>query len=163
MTFILIDRRKAVKGKSTNNRQKLIKRVKNFIKISVPQNIGQGGVTGANSKGASPVKVTGNALEEPWMCYTQSGESTEVFIGNDQYDRGDEIKSEGGGQGQGAGQNAGQGDGGEDDFIVNVARDEFLDLFFEDLNYYDVNLLCYIKNNFFYIPYKTSYLFHDRL
>ena len=50
MAFILIDRRKAGQGKSSENRQKLIKRIKSFIKSSVPQNIGQGGVSGTKAK-----------------------------------------------------------------------------------------------------------------
>lgn len=129
MPFIFIDRRKAGKGKSSPNRQKLIKRIKSFIKTSLPQNIGQGGVSGQNARSASPVKVAGSALEEPWFAYSSDGEHTAIIIGNDKYNRGDEIpipESEEGGGG------AGPGDAGEDDFVVNIARDEFLDLFFED-------------------------------
>ena len=129
MPFILIDRRKAGSGKSSPNRQKLIRRVKSFIKSSVPQNIGQGGVSGANAKNASPVKVAGAALEEPWFAYSRDGEHTAVIIGNTEYDRGDEIDIPSSDEGGGG---AGPGAAGEDDFIVNVARDEFLDLFFED-------------------------------
>jgi uncharacterized sporulation protein YeaH/YhbH (DUF444 family) len=130
MPFIFIDRRKAGKGKSTPNRQKLLKRVRSFIKTAQPKNIGQGGVTGSGAKPTSPVKVTGSALEEPRFAYAKGGEQTIIIIGNDEYDRGDDIEipdEDGGGSG-----GAGQGDSGEDDFIVNVAKDEFLDLFFED-------------------------------
>lgn len=129
MPFIFIDRRKAGKGKSSPNRQKLIRRIKSFIKTSVPQNIGQGGVSGANAKHASPVKVAGEALEEPWFAYARNGQRTAVIIGNNEYDRGDEIDIPEEDESQGG---AGQGDVGEDDFVVNIARDEFLDLFFED-------------------------------
>lgn len=129
MPLILVDRRKAGKGKSSPNRQKLIKRIKSFIKSSVPQNIGQGGVSGQNAKNASPVKVAGAALEEPWFAYSRDGEHTAVIIGNNEYDRGDEIEIP---QEDGSSNSGGPGDSGEDDFIVNIARDEFLDLFFED-------------------------------
>lgn len=129
MPFILVDRRKAGGGKSSPNRQKLIKRIKSFIKSSVPQNIGQGGVSGQNAKNASPVKVAGAALEEPWFAYSRDGEHTAVIIGNNEYDRGDEIEVP---QEDGSSNSGGPGDNGEDDFIVNIARDEFLDLFFED-------------------------------
>jgi uncharacterized sporulation protein YeaH/YhbH (DUF444 family) len=129
MPFIFIDRRKAGSGKSSPNRQKLIRRIKAFIKTSQPNNIGQGGVAGTNSKSSSPVKVAGQALDEPWFAYSKEGEHTIVIIGNREYDRGDEIEipeeEEGGG-------GAGPGENGEDEFVVNVARDEFLDLFFED-------------------------------
>jgi uncharacterized sporulation protein YeaH/YhbH (DUF444 family) len=134
MPFIFIDRRKTGGGKSTSNRQKLLRRVRGFIKTSIPQNIGQGGVSGGGSKPASPVKVANSALEEPWFAYSNNGEHTAVIIGNDEYDRGDEIEIPGGeGEGDGTGNGAGNGsENGEDDFIVNVARDEFLDLFYED-------------------------------
>jgi uncharacterized sporulation protein YeaH/YhbH (DUF444 family) len=133
MSFILIDRRKSGKGKSTPNRQKLIKRIKYFVKTSTPQNIGkQGGITGnsgMSSGGSSPIKVAGKALEEPFFCYGLQDAKTLVLIGNTEYDRGDEIHiSEEERQGRGGG----QGEGGEDDFVVNIARDEFLDLYYED-------------------------------
>ena len=129
MPFIFIDRRKAGRGKSSNNRQKLIRRVKGFIKQSLPSNIGHGTVAGHGGAPSSPVLVAGKALEEPSFVYARrSGESTVILPGNDQFDRGDEIdlSSEEGGTG------GGPGAAGEDDFIVHVARDEFLDLFFED-------------------------------
>lgn len=129
MGFIFIDRRKAGRGKSSPNRQKLIRRIKNFIKTSQPQNIGAGGVSGTAAKNTTPVKVTGAALEEPWFAYSQDGDHTMVIIGNDEYDRGDEIRLPEEEESQGG---SGPGDGGEDEFIVNVARDEFLDLFYED-------------------------------
>ncbi len=133
MSFIYIDRRKAGKGKSTSNRQKLLKRVRSYIKSSIPQNIGAGGVTGTNAAGSSPVKVAAEALDEPFFCYAKDGEEVAIVIGNDQYDRGDEIEFPESGEGEGEGEGeGGQGNGGEDDFIVNVARSEFLDMFFED-------------------------------
>lgn len=132
MPFIFIDRRKAGGGKSTNNRQKLIRRVKGFIKTSVPQNIGAGGVSGSKAKNVSPVKVAGEALEEPWFCYSRDGIETSVIIGNDQYIRGDEIEFPDDANCVAGG----PGDQGEDDFVVNVARSEFLDAFFEDCELY---------------------------
>lgn len=132
MPFIFIDRRKAGGGKSTNNRQKLIRRVRGFIKTSVPQNIGAGGVSGSKAKSMSPVKVAGEALEEPFFAYANDGLETSVIIGNDQYDRGDEIEF----PEEQSGNGAGPGERGEDDFVVNVARSEFLDVFFEDCELY---------------------------
>ena len=129
MPFIFIDRRKAGNGKSSPNRQKLIKRIKTFIKTSQPQNIGQGGVSGVKAKSASPVKVAGAALEEPWFAYGYDGEHTAIIIGNTEYQRGDELEIPTDSDGPGG---AGQGDSGSDDFIVNIARDEFLELFYED-------------------------------
>lgn len=131
MPLIFIDRRKAGKGKSTPNRQKLIKRVRGFVKTATPQAIGASGVGNTGSRNQNnPVKVAAKALDEPFFAYSRGGDLVTVVIGNDHYDRGDEIKmpaedEDGGGGG-------GPGDNGEDEFIVNVASDEFLDLFFED-------------------------------
>jgi hypothetical protein len=133
MPFIYVDRRKAGKGKSSPNRQKLLRRVRSFIKSSNPNNIGSvasGGVSGNGSKSFSPVKVTSDALEEPSFLYARDGDHTMIIIGNKQYDRGDEIEIPEDSQGKGS--KAGQGGSSEDDFIVNVAKDEFFDLFFED-------------------------------
>lgn len=130
MPFIYIDRRKAGRGKSSGNRQKLLKRIKSYIKISSPKNIGSGGVTNSQQS-TSPVKVANSALDEPWFAYASDGERTAVVIGNDQYERGDTIKIPEQQEASGNGNGSGSGNG-EDDFVVNVARDEFLDLFFED-------------------------------
>lgn len=133
MSFILIDRRTAGKGKSLPNREKLIKRVKSFIKQSMPQNVGTGAAGGVNGQSnnnmGSPVKISGQALEEPWFAYARDGERTLIVIGNKEYDRGDEIDIPSEEQSSGGG---GPGDKGEDDFVINIAKDEFFDLFFED-------------------------------
>jgi len=129
MSFIFIDRRRAGKNKSAPNRQRLIKRIRSFIKSSNPQNIGHGPIAGGSNT-TSPVKVAGSALEEPYFAYAQDGYQSMIIIGNTEYDRGDRIdfpEDEDGGAG-----GAGNGDNGEDDFLINIARDEFLDLFFED-------------------------------
>lgn len=129
MPFIYIDRRKAGRGKSAPNRQKLMKRIRNFIKQSKPTTIGTASVANNGNSYSNPVAVAGNALEEPRFAYSKGGTNTMVVNGNPKYQRGDEIDMDGEGQGKGG---AGRGDGGEDDFIVNVASDEFLELFFED-------------------------------
>jgi hypothetical protein len=131
LKFILIDRRKAIRGKSTHNRQKLLRRLRSFIKNSQPQNIGKGANLGSapGTNVTSPIKIAGSALEEPFFAYGQGVEETFILAGNDQYNRGDKIEIE---RGEEGGRGAGPGENGEDDFIINVARDEFLDLFFED-------------------------------
>jgi uncharacterized sporulation protein YeaH/YhbH (DUF444 family) len=156
MTFIFIDRRKAGRGKSSPNRQKLIRRVKSFIKVAQPQNIGTGGISGNGGVGSSPVRVANSALEEPWFAYANDGENTSIIIGNTEYDRGDEIdipEDEDGSPG------GGPGDKGEDDFVVNVARDEFLDLFFEDCELPNLTNEKYtdkLDNKFQHAGFSTS-------
>lgn len=131
MPFIYVDRRKAGKGKSAPNRARLLKRIRQFIKNSSPQSLGKGGVANVYASGKAnnnPVKIAGNALEEPWFAYDKGGDTLIVLPGNPTYDRGDHIPMPGEEQCGGGG----PGEGGEDDFVVNVASNEFLDLFFED-------------------------------
>lgn len=133
MPFIYVDRRKADKNKSAPNREKLLKRIRSYIKNSNPQSVGSGGVAnvyGAGRAQNNPVKITSSALEEPWFAYARGGDTLMVLPGNTTYDRGDEIPFDG--EGEGAGSGGSPGDGGEDEFVVNVAANEFLDLFFED-------------------------------
>lgn len=140
MTFIFVDRRQTGRGKSLNNRQKLLKRIKESIKSSKPSDIDTGGIRisgqphGTQSF-TNPIKVTRAALSEPTFHYdTQSGEYDVVLFGNDHWLKGDRFPvrshnedEDGIGEGE-----VGQGDDGEDDFIINISRTEFFDVFFED-------------------------------
>lgn len=134
-TFIFVDRRKTGRGKSINNRQKLLDRIKESIRSTKPQDIDAGGVKAAGNKSPSksftnPVKIARDALHEPTYHYDMhSGEQEVVLIGNDTFERGDPFPVSGEGEGRGG---AGPGDRTEDDFIVNISRDEFFDVFFEE-------------------------------
>jgi uncharacterized sporulation protein YeaH/YhbH (DUF444 family) len=137
-TFIFVDRRKTGRGKSLNNRQKLLKRVKDSIKNAKPEDIDAGGVGKAGGpQGAgnytNPVKVARHALSEPTFHYDPNiGEREIVLIGNDHWLKGDEFPINPSGGSGGRGNGNGPGEEGEDDFIVNISRSEFFDVFFED-------------------------------
>lgn len=134
-TFIFVDRRKTGRGKSVNNRQKLLRRIKESIKLSRPEDIDAGGVkkSGAGSSAntyTNQIKVAKNALAEPTFSYSQDqGVREVILIGNDQWLKGDEFPIQREGSGGGG---SGPGEDGEDDFIVNISRSEFFDVFFED-------------------------------
>jgi uncharacterized sporulation protein YeaH/YhbH (DUF444 family) len=132
--LIYIDRRKAGRGKSLPNRQLFIRRIREFIKKSRPQNIGTGSVGKTSSQQSNPVKVAAEALEEPRFVYhPNTGDNVWIINGNPKFMRGDEIDlDQQGSGGQGTGKGAGSGGSGEDDFVINIAADEFFDLFFED-------------------------------
>lgn len=136
-TYIYVDRRKTGKGKSSGNRQRLLDRIKDTIRSAKPDDIASGGVKGTSPGFSNPVRVARDALHEPTFHYAlRSGVNEIIFIGNDQWERGDEWQiqyDEGGGGG------AGQGGGGEDDFIINISRDEFLNIFFEDCELPDMH------------------------
>jgi uncharacterized sporulation protein YeaH/YhbH (DUF444 family) len=136
-TFIFIDRRKTGRGKSLNNRQKLLERIKESIRSAKPDDIDAGGVsaTGGVAKKtlSNPIKIAKSALHEPTYHYEPyTGEIEVVLIGNDRWERGDKFPVNGEGSGGGSGEGAGEGEDGEDDFIINISRSEFFDVFFED-------------------------------
>lgn len=136
-TFIFVDRRKTGRGKSLNNRQKLLDRIKESIRSAKPEDIG-GSVKGAVNSHSSrnlvnPVKIARDALHEPTYHYApNAGHRDVVLVGNDHWERGDKFPVDGGGSGKGNGNGAGPGEDSEDDFIVNISRSEFFDVFFED-------------------------------
>jgi len=136
-TFIFVDRRKTGRGKSLPNREKLLKRIKDSIKAAKPEDIDAGGVKGnqtATKQMANPVKVARDALAEPTFRYASgTGEHEVVLPGNDRWLKGDEFPLDGDGDGSG-GSSAGSGPGedGEDDFVINISKQEFYDVFFED-------------------------------
>lgn len=135
-TYIFVDRRKTGRGKSLPNRQRLLRRIKDAIRQSKPQDIDAGGVKnmGNGSGPANPVAVTRDCLHEPTFHYDgNSGEYDVVLIGNDQWERGDDFPIDSGGdEGRGSGAGSGGGEDSEDDFVVNVSREEFFNVFFED-------------------------------
>ena len=130
-TYIFVDRRKNGKGKSLPNRQRLLRRIKDAIRSARPIDIDSGGVKNNNNSSVNPVKVTKDCLSEPSFSYAGgTGEYDVVLIGNDIWERGDEFPTAG--EGEGGGSGGGPGEDGEDDFVVNVSRDEFFNVFFED-------------------------------
>lgn len=131
-SYIFIDRRETGHGKSLGNRQRLLRRIKDAIRQSKPKDIDVGGVKGMGASGASTanaVKVTKHTLSEPTFHYaSHTGEHNKVLIGNDEWERGDDFPINTDGESIMA---AGNGEDSEDDFIVNVSRDEYLNVFFE--------------------------------
>lgn len=132
-SYIFVDRRKTGRGKSIPNRQRLLRRIADAIRAAKPKDIDSGGVksmgTGVGSS-ANPVKVAKHSLHEPSFHYAHNtGKHDVVLIGNDQWERGDDFPMSGEEEAAGG---RGRGEGSEDDFIVDVSRDEFFNVFFED-------------------------------
>ncbi len=132
-TIIYVDRRKSVSQKSSPNRERLLRRIKAAIKAATPNSIGSVAVSSATNNQQNPISVAKSVLHEPRFMYAKSDGVFDVVLpGNDQFERGDIIKSSSSSGGSGGnGNGAGSGDG-EDDFIVEVSTQEFQDAFFED-------------------------------
>jgi uncharacterized protein len=129
----IIDRRKNIKGKSTNNRQKFLKRVEDQIKKAIPDILSQESIKDSNTGGSVKVPVRG--LDEPSFRHDpKSGKKFIVKPGNDKYNEGDKIpKPKEGGEGSGRGKGSNSPEVTQDEFTVVLSREEFLKYFFEDL------------------------------
>lgn len=127
-----IDRRLNSKGKSTVNRQRFLRRYKSQIKKAVSDAISERSVTDVET--GEKVSIPTRDISEPVFHTSKGGKRDTVHPGNDQFSRGDKIKRPEGGQSKGGGEGEASDQGeGEDDFVFQISKDEYLDLLFEDL------------------------------
>lgn len=129
---IIIDRRQNPKGKSTENRVKFLKRIKEAIKDALPEMTRNRGLRDLDSSGGE-VRVSRRLLDEPHFRHGGGGIKDIVAPGNKEYVAGDTIKKPPQQGGGGGGKQAGNDGSGEDDFVIEISREEFLEYFFEDL------------------------------
>jgi len=134
LTSVIVDRR-AQKGKSTANRQRVLKRLDGALKAQLGKLIARHKLRDP----AQPAEVTierKDASEPRLILDPASGSSGRIIPGNDKYRIGDKIaNSSSDGQG-GGGNGPGAGDGDSDDedtFRFVLSRTEYLSLLFEDL------------------------------
>src|SRR6185437_13523791 len=84
------------------------------------------------------VAIPTRGISEPLFHHNRrTGRTDHVVPGNKEYVRGDEIPRPQGGEGQGGREGSPDGSG-EDSFEFTLSRDEFLDMFFEDLELPDL-------------------------
>jgi uncharacterized sporulation protein YeaH/YhbH (DUF444 family) len=126
----LIDRRIQGKNKSAINRKRFLQRHKAQIKEAVNRAVKRRSITDIeNGEHISiPVKDT----NEPSFGHAAGGVREQVFPGNSEYLKGDQVQRPGGGGG--GGDRAGNDEQtSEDDFAFELTREEFLNYVFEDL------------------------------
>jgi uncharacterized sporulation protein YeaH/YhbH (DUF444 family) len=128
----IIDRRLAGKNKSIGNRERFMRRYKDKIKEAVRRAVD--GRSIRDLERGEEVRIPKKDLSEPVFHHGQGGIRDMVHPGNQDYVRGDRIKRPqgGGGSGSGKGQASDQGEG-EDDFSFALSREEFMQVFFDDL------------------------------
>ncbi|MGF1768975.1 YeaH/YhbH family protein [Enterovibrio makurazakiensis] len=128
-----IDRRLNGKNKSTVNRQRFLRRHKRQIKESIADAVNQRSITDVDS--GESITIPSRDIREPTFRQGKGGQRDAVHPGNDQFITGDRIeRPPGGGGGGGAGEGQASPDGeGQDDFVFQISKDEYLDLLFEDL------------------------------
>jgi len=141
MAHIIIDRRKNTKGKSTQNRQRFFKRVKDQVRDAVKKTIRDGNVGDIINSKEKKVKIPGKGLNQPTFRHDQKGGVKDfVSPGNKQFNQGDRHdRHDRPPEGDGAGGKKASKDGeGEDEFSFHLTKEEFLDLFFQDLELPDM-------------------------
>ncbi|MBS1136975.1 MAG: hypothetical protein H6R11_929 [Proteobacteria bacterium] len=128
--FQIVDRRFDSKKKSTVNRQRFFRRFRGQIRKAVSDAISGRSVTDIDN--GESISIPAKDLSEPQFAQDHEGIWENVYAGNDQFHSGDEVpRPLGGGRGSGSGAS----DSGEsqDEFVFQLSREEFLDIFFDDL------------------------------
>lgn len=133
MANTIIDRRKNPGSKSSDNRQKFIKRTKKEIRKSIHDTLGKRSIKGSGD--AQDVVITRKGIDEPQFNHNpQSGSRDIVLPGNKDFVEGDLLQKPKGGKGQGGGEGEASNEGmGEDEFGFALSNDEFVNILFEDL------------------------------
>ena len=127
----IIDRRFDSKKKSTVNRQRFMRRFKRQIRRAVADAIDDRSIRDLDS--GEEIAIPTKDLSEPSFQQGREGVWEQVFSGNDRFSTGDQIdRPLGGGAGGGGGKASNEGES-EDDFVFHLSREEFLNIFFEDL------------------------------
>ena len=129
----IIDRRLAGKNKSIGNRERFLRRYKEQVKEAVKRAIDGRGIR--DIERGEDIRIPKKDISEPVFGHGQGGLREVVHPGNREYVQGDRIEKPKGGQGgggSGRGQASDQGEG-EDDFVFALSKDEFMQVFFEDL------------------------------
>jgi uncharacterized sporulation protein YeaH/YhbH (DUF444 family) len=127
-----IDRRLDGKNKSSVNRQRFIRRFKSQIKKAVTEAMNGRSITDIDN--GEKVNIPARDLSEPVFGHGPGGRREAIHPGNQEFVPGDRIaRPPGGGSGGAGGGQASNSGEGEDDFVFELSREEFLELFFEDL------------------------------
>ena len=130
MALQIIDRRLAGKNKSVGNRERFVRRYKEQIAEGVRRAIAKRDIR--HIEQAENITIPRKDIGEPVFRHGPGGIRDTVHAGNKDHVRGDRIARPQGGAG-GAGSQAGDGGEGEDDFTFTLTKEEFMELFFEDL------------------------------
>ncbi len=129
---MIIDRRLNDRNKSASNRQRFIRRYKAQLRRAVTDAVAERSIT--DMEQGADVGIPVRDISEPQFGMGPGGDRDFVLPGNREYSRGDRLPKPqgGGGKGDGSGQ-SGDGGGEEDQFTFTLSKEEFMNLFFDDL------------------------------
>lgn len=126
----VIDRRLNGKNKSAMNRQRFIERFKGQIKKAVVDAMAGRSIT--DIERGEKINIPTRDISEPNFGHGAGGRREIIAPGNTDFVTGDRMPRPMGG-GSGGGGKASRDGEGEDEFAFHLSREEFLELFFEDL------------------------------
>jgi uncharacterized sporulation protein YeaH/YhbH (DUF444 family) len=133
VAFYIVDRRLNPGSKSLENRQRFLRRAKALVQGAVKKSSQNRDIKDVLEGGEVSIPLDG--MDEP-RFRREGGTRDMVLPGNKKFIEGDILPRSGGGGG-GKQKDAGQGDS-EDAFRFVLSRDEFVDLFLDDLELPDL-------------------------
>ena len=129
MALQIIDRRLAGKNKSVGNRERFLRRFKQQISEAVRRAVSDRDIR--EIERGENIVIPKKDISEPVFHHARGGIQDTVHPGNKEYLRGDHIARPK--HGSGSGSQAGDSGEGEDSFVFTLSKDEFMQLFFDDL------------------------------
>lgn len=132
----IVDRRLNPGGKSFTNRQRFLRRAERMIKRAVHEASRGRSIEDLESPGEISIPIDG--IREPVFRHAAGARRDLILPGNRQYVEGDLINRPPDSGGGGGNAGAGTGDGQEDAFRFVLSREEFLNIFLEDLELPDL-------------------------
>jgi uncharacterized protein len=127
---MIIDRRLNDHNKSATNRERFIRRYKEQVKRAIDAMVSDRSIRDMEKGG--DVRIPVKDISEPAFRHGHGGDREMVHPGNRTFNQGDRIARPESGAGQGGEGGAGQGEG-SDSFEFSLSREEFMKLFFDDL------------------------------
>jgi uncharacterized protein len=128
----IIDRRLAGKNKSIGNRERFLRRHHNQVRDAVRRAVDNRGIR--DMERGEDIHIPKKDISEPVFGHGSGGSREMVHPGNQEYVTGDQIDRPKGGGGKGSGKGeAGDSGEGEDDFVFHLTKEEFMQIFFDDL------------------------------
>lgn len=127
----IIDRRLNGKNKSAVNRQRFLRRFKSQIKRAVADAIAGRSISDVEQ--GEKIRIPTKDISEPVFHHGPGGRREVVHPGNKDFIAGDRVPRPQKGGGKGRGKQASDSGEGEDEFLFELSKEEFLEFFFEDL------------------------------
>lgn len=130
--FQIVDRRLAGKNKSVGNRERFLERYKGQIKEAHRRVVDERGMKDVAQD--TEIRIPKRDINQPVFRHGEGGVRDLVHPGNREFIEGDQIDRPSGGKGGQRGTEGSEDDEvGEDDFRFSLSKDEFMRIFFDDL------------------------------